>query len=206
MSLSVLILLHILGFKKKKKFNICFLFVEMTTKFNKDMYAKMRSKKDEPLSSIGKKGMRIMGKGLSVTPVASATSIISGVETVRMVSPTTSVEEIPTPSSRRLCLTVKEKEKANSRSSTIWDDEGLAVERAHRVVTAEDLKAFLGVPFNVVANQHVHKLVQVKIFVYLLVSFFFFHCTDDFNFLFRCWGRVSILLLSASHWRPRWRL
>ena len=31
------------------------ILAEMTTKFNKDMYAKMRSKKDEPLSNIGKK-------------------------------------------------------------------------------------------------------------------------------------------------------
>ena len=56
---------------------------------------------------------------------------------------------------------IKEKEKVDSRLSTVWDDEGLAMERAHRVVTAEDLKAFCGVPFNVVANQQVHKLVQV---------------------------------------------
>ena len=35
----------------------------MTTKFNKDMYAKMRAKKDEPLSNIGKKTVRIMGRG-----------------------------------------------------------------------------------------------------------------------------------------------
>ena len=56
---------------------------------------------------------------------------------------------------------IKDKEKANSHLSTVWDNEGLAVERAHGVVTAEDLKAFCGVPFNVVANQQVHKLVQV---------------------------------------------
>ena len=31
----------------------CFLFLEMTTKFNKDMYAMMRNKKDEPLSAPG---------------------------------------------------------------------------------------------------------------------------------------------------------
>ena len=134
----------------------------MTTKFNKDMYAKMRSKKDEPLSSIGKKGVRVTGKGPYITIVASAIPIVSSVETARMVSPTTSVEEIPTPSSKRSRLTIKEKEKADSRSSTVWDDEGLAVEKAHGVVIAEDLKAFSSVPFNVVANQHVHKLVQVK--------------------------------------------
>jgi len=36
------------------------------------------------------------------------------------------------------------------------------MERAHGVVNAKDLKVFSGVPFNVVVNQHVHKLVQVK--------------------------------------------
>ena len=126
------------------------------------MYEKMRSKKDETLSSIRKKGVRVTGKGPSVTPVASATPIVSGVETVRTASPATSVEEIPTPSSKRLRLSSKEKEKADSRSSTVWDNEGPAVDRAHKVVTAEDLKAFSDVPFNVVANQHVHKLIQVK--------------------------------------------
>ena len=77
-------------------------------------------------------------------------------------SPTASVEEIPTPASKRPCLFDKEKEKVDSRSSTVWDDEGLAVERAHGVVTVEDLKVFSGVHFNEVATRHVHKLVQVK--------------------------------------------
>ena len=35
------------------------------------------------------------------------------------------------------------------------------MDRVHGVVTAEDLKALTGMPFNVVANQQVHKLVQV---------------------------------------------
>ena len=77
----------------------------MMTKFNKDMYAKMRSKKDKPLSSIGKNGVRVTGKGPFITPIASTTPIVSGVETARMASPTTSVEEIPTPSLKRLILT-----------------------------------------------------------------------------------------------------
>ena len=133
----------------------------MTTKYNKDMYAKMRSKKDETLSSIGKKGVRVIGKGPSVTPVTSATPIVSAVKTVRMASPATSVEEIPTPSSKRLSTSGREREKANSHSSTVWSDGGLAMDRAHGVVTAEDLKALIGVSFNVVANQQVHKLIQV---------------------------------------------
>ena len=72
----------------------------MTTKFNKDMYAKMRSKKDELLSNIGKKGECVTGKGPFVTLVTSATPIVSEVETVRTASPNTSVEEIPTPLKR----------------------------------------------------------------------------------------------------------
>ena len=51
----------------------------MTTKFDKDMYAKMKAKKDETLSNIGKKVVRITGRGspavaaTSITPVASGT-------------------------------------------------------------------------------------------------------------------------------------
>ena len=140
----------------------CFLLAEMTTKFNKDMYAKMRLKKDEPLSNISKKTVRITGKGLSSTPSVSVTPIIFVIETVRMASPTTSVEELITPVSKRPRLSSKENEKVDFRSSTVWDDESLAVDRAHGVATVEDLKAFSGVPFNNVATRHVHKLVQVK--------------------------------------------
>ena len=96
----------------------------MTTKFNKDMYAKMRSKKDEPLSSIGKKGVHVTGKGLSMTSVTSTTPIIFSVKTVRTASPATSVEEIPTPSSKRLRISGREKEKVDSHSSTVWNDMG----------------------------------------------------------------------------------
>ena len=103
----------------------------MTTKFNKDMYVKMRSKKDEPMSNIGKKGACVTRKGPSITPVASATPIVFGVETARTASP-----------SKRPRLSDKDKEKVDSCSSIIYDDEGLEVERAHGVVTAEGLKVF----------------------------------------------------------------
>ena len=99
------------------------------------------------------------GKGSSVTPVTFNTPIVSAVEMVRIASPATSVEEIPTPSSKRLHVSGREREKADSHSSTVWSDGGLAMDRAYGVVTAEDLKALNGVPFNVVANQQVHKLV-----------------------------------------------
>ena len=82
-------------------FGFLSFFFEMTTRFNKDIYAKMRSKKDEPLANIGKKGVRITGKGLSILPSADATPLVSGVESLWVASPATSVEEIPTPSSKR---------------------------------------------------------------------------------------------------------
>ena len=146
----------------------------MTTKFNKDMYAKMRAKKDEPLASIGKKVIRVTGKGPSAVASVDATPIVPGVEGARVASPATSVEEIPTPSSKRPRLSAKDKEKERMGSS-IFDDEGVAVERAHNIVKVEDLKVFSGVPVNVVASQHVHKIMQVRLFtIFSLVSTFFF--------------------------------
>ena len=129
------------------------ILAEMITKFNKDMYAKMRSKKDEPLSNIGTKGVRVTGKGPSVIPVTSATLIVSAVEMVRTASPSILVEEISTLSSKRLRASGREREKTDSHPSTVWSDGGLAMDRAHEVVMAEDLKVLNGVPFNVVANQ-----------------------------------------------------
>ena len=140
-------------------FNKCFPFAETMTKFNKDMYANMRTKKDESMSSLGKRTMRVIGKGPSITPPAFVTPIVSNIETVRMTFPAILVEEIPTLASKRPRVTDKGKEKADSSSSSVLDDEGLAVERVHGAMTAEDLKVILGVSFNKVATRHVHKLV-----------------------------------------------
>ena len=145
----------------------------MTTKFNKDMYAKMRSKKDEPLSNLGKKAVRVTGKGPSVNPLGSVTPIVSATETTRTASLTTSIEEIPTPGSKRPRVADKEKGKVGSRLSMIWDDERLAVDRAHEVVTPADLKALSNMSLNKVASRHVHKLVQVR--CSLFPFFFFFY-------------------------------
>ena len=179
----------------------------MTTRFNKDMYAKMRSKKDEPLSSLRKKVVRVTGKSPSVTPVTSATLIVSAVKTVRTASPATSVEEIPTPSSKRLRVSGKEKEKADSHPSTVWSNEGLAVDQAHGLVTTEDMKVLNGVSFNVVANQQVHKLVLV-IRSYAFLTALPRAGTDELtlSWIFsKFWARAYTLLLSILLRRLRWR-
>ena len=167
----------------------------MTTKFNKDMYAKMRAKKDEPLSNIGKKTVRITGRGFPAVPVTSITPVVSGAETTRTASPSTSIEELSTPTSKRPCLSSKDKEKVDSRTSTIWSNERLTMDRAHRVITADDLKVFFGVPSNTVASRHVHRLVQVRGFFFF---FFFLHSSylrSGFCFR-RCWGKAFTLPLS----------
>ena len=134
----------------------------MTTKFNKDIYAKMRANKGEPLSNIGKKMVRVTEKGSSGVPATSVTPVVSGAETMRTASPSTSFEELSTLISKRQRLSEREKEKADPRSSTNWSDKRLALDRAHGVVTAEDLKVFFGVSPNTVASRHVHRLVQVR--------------------------------------------
>ena len=177
----------------------------MTTKFNKDMYAKMRSKKDELLSNLGKKTVRVTGKGPAPTHLSSVHPIASVTKTTRTASPTTSIEEIPTPGSKRPRVTgkEKEKEKADTRLSTIWDDERLAVDRAHEVVTPADLRVLSDMSLNEVASRHVHKLVQVWCSPSIL---FFFFLIDDSMISSRCWERASILPPNTSLKRPRWHL
>ena len=55
---------------------------------------------------------------------------------------------------------------------------------AHGVVTAEDLQALNGASFNVIANQQVHKLVQV-IPLCVLFSVLLRPCTNDFTLFLR---------------------
>ncbi|KAL0015899.1 hypothetical protein SO802_002968 [Lithocarpus litseifolius] len=55
----------------------------------------------------------------------------------------------------------KGKEKADSRSSSVWDDTALALARAQEVFSIEKMSIFYGIPTNEVMGQHVRKLVQV---------------------------------------------
>ena len=66
----------------------------MTTKFNQEMYTKMKAKKNEPLTSLGKKVVHVVEKG---TPVTLVTSVL---EATRIASPITLMEEI-TPRPKR---------------------------------------------------------------------------------------------------------
>ena len=93
----------------------CSLLTEMMTKFNKDMYARMRNKKEEPLSAIGTKSVRITNRGVLILAAlpSSLTSMPAG-----MASPTSSVEVL-TPRNKRLRVGDKQKVKVDSRPSSI---------------------------------------------------------------------------------------
>ena len=87
----------------------------MMTKFNKDMYAGMRNKKDEPLSSIRTKSVRITDRG---APILAALPSTLTLVTVGTALPTLSVEEL-TPRNKRPRAGDKQKEKVDSRPSSI---------------------------------------------------------------------------------------
>ena len=57
-------------------------------KFNQEMYTKMRAKKNEPLSTLRARTVRIVKKGVSITPATL------GTETMRIASLATSIEKI----------------------------------------------------------------------------------------------------------------
>ena len=117
----------------------------------------MRVKKNEPLSNLGAKNVKVTDKGAFVTP---ATLVTPGVETTRTASPTTSVEEIP-PQRKRQWTGDKEKKKAGSRLSNVWDDAGVAMARAQEIFTTDEMKVFLGSSPSGLVGSHLHKLVQV---------------------------------------------
>ena len=131
----------------------------MTTKFNKDMYARMRGKKDEPLSALGSKSVRITDRGVLILAAlpSSPTSAPA-----RGASLTPSVEEVP-PHNKRLRVGEKQMEKVDSRPSSVWDDAGVSVARAQETFNANELKVFSGVPADNVVRRHLHKFVQVTV-------------------------------------------
>ena len=156
----------------------------MTTKFNKDMYARMRGKKDEPLSTLRTKSVRITDRGV---PILAALPSSPTSAPARGASPTPSVEEIP-PRNKRLRAGEKQKEKVNSRPSSVWDDAGVSMARAQETFSVDKLKVFSRVPADDVARSHLHKLVQVTLWFHSLCAaiffffFFFFLSVYPFHF------------------------
>lgn len=183
----------------------------MTSKFNKDMYAKIKGKKNEPLSSIGQKTLRFTDrekekekeKEKETTERGSSTPTL---DEAGAASPAISLEEVPAP--KRQKTGKKGKEKVGFSA---WEDADTAFARANEFFTPEEKKEISLVPSHQMVNQHVHKLVQVSFELSSSFSKFFFFLTQVF--ILRCWGRPCTLphnfwrVKRKPSWLPqRWRL
>ena len=163
----------------------------MMTKFNKDMYAQMRNKKDEPLPAIGAKSVRVMERGAPILVALPSTPTFG---TVGTALSTLSMEEL-TPWHKKPGYGDKQKEKVDFRPSNVWDDAGVAIACAQDVFGADDLKVFSRVPVDEVVRRHLHKLVQVPVqlclpFVFLSL-FYFIYIYIYIYFFFLGVGRKS---------------
>ena len=166
----------------------------MTSKFNKEMYKKIREKKNEPLSNIGQKKLRFTDKEKEkekekeMVERGSSTTILEVVDG-QEASLGISVEEVAHPFKRQK-VGSKEKEKV---SSSIWSDAKVAVDRTNEFFTLGETKEISSTPSHEMVSRHVHKLVQVILpaFVPFFFFFFFFFCADSWSGfpLVRCWAR-----------------
>ena len=137
----------------------------MKTKFNQELYAQIKAKKYKPFSSIGQWRLRVVEKEKEkeVTEKGSSTP---AQDEGRATSPSASFEEI-TPRAKKSKTGDKGKEKVGA---SVWADAGIALARANKVVTPEELKEISGVPSHKMVSRHVHKFVQVIFFHFLLSS------------------------------------
>ena len=145
----------------------------MTSKFNKEMYRKIKEKKNEPLSNIGQRKLRftdkekeeerekeIVDRGLS-TPVLE-------LEEGQAASPGVSIEEVARPLKKQN-VGSKGKEKIGS---SVWSDAEAAMDRANELLTPREMKEISSLPSHEMVSHHVHKLMQVILLI--LVHYFFF--------------------------------
>ena len=129
----------------------------MTTKFNKDMYAKIKGKKNEPLSNIGQKTLRITNKEKEKEKeVAERGSSTLTLDEGWTASPAISIEEVLAP--KRWKMGDKGKEKVGS---SVWADAGVAMALANKLLTPEEEKEISRVPSHEMVSQYVHKLMQL---------------------------------------------
>ena len=158
-----------------------FFFIEMTTKFNKDLYAKIKEKKNEPFSSIGQRRLKITDKERE----KEKESVKRGLSTLtldegQVTSPTISIEEVDPPTKKR-----KTGEKGKEKMcSNAWTDSGAAMARANELLTPEEMKEISSMPSHEIVSQHVHKLVQVAssfcccYYYYYLFIYLLYTCPD----------------------------
>ena len=144
----------------------------MTSKFNKEMYRKIKEKKNEPLSSIDQRKLRFMDKEKEkerkkeIVERGSSTPVVE-LEEGQAASPSVSVKEVARPL-KKYKVGSKGKEKVGS---SVWFDAEAAMDRANELLTPGEMKEISSIPSHEMVSRHVHKLVQV---ILLILDHFFF--------------------------------
>ena len=143
------------------------LDAEMTSKFNKEMYAKIKGKKNEPLSAIGQRVLRITDKEKEKETVERVSSTLApDLDEGQAASPDVSIEEVVRPLKERK-MGAKGKEKV---SFSVWEDTGVAMDCVNELLTPREMKEISSVPSHEMVSRHVHKLVQVIVLLLFLSS------------------------------------
>ena len=132
----------------------------MTSKFNKEMYKKIKEKKNGPLSSIGQRKLRFTDKEKEkerekeIVERGSSTLILK-LEEGQTASPSVLVEEVAHPLKKQK-VGSKGKEKVGS---SVWSDAEAAMDRANELLTPGEMKEISSIPSYEMVSRHVHKLV-----------------------------------------------
>ena len=147
----------------------------MMSKFNKEMYKKIREKKNEPLFSIGQRKLRFTDKEKEkerekeIVERGSSTPVLE-LKEGQAASLGVSIEEVARPLKKQK-VGSKGKDKVGS---SVWSDAEAAMDRANELLTPREMKEISSIPSHDMVSRHVHKLVQVILLI-LIHSLFSFH-------------------------------
>ena len=126
----------------------------MTSKFNKEMYKKIKEKKNEPLSNIGQRKLRFTDKEKEAVERGSSTPAL-GLEEGQAALLGVSVEEVACPLKNQN-VGSKGKEKIGS---SVWSDAEMAMDHTNELLTLREMKEISSIPSHEMVIRHVHKLV-----------------------------------------------
>ena len=143
------------------------LGAEMTSNFNKEMYAKIKGKKNEPLSAIEQRVLRITDKEKEKETVERVSSTPApDLDEGQVASLDVSIEEVVHPLKNRK-TGAKGKEKV---SFSVKEDTRVAMDCVNKLLTPREMKEISSVRSHEMVSHHVHKLVQVIVLLLFLSS------------------------------------
>ena len=174
----------------------------MKTKFNQELYNKIKSKKNEPLSSISQPRVKVIEKEKEKEKEVEKKGLSTpALDEGQIASSNLSFEEV-TPHAKKCKTRDKGKRKVGA---SVWTNAGMALVRATEVVTPDELKEIFGVPSHKMVDRHIHKLIQVAFFHFFFS--FILKCQLSQLVLIivflvaKCWERRCIL--PPNTWRMR---